>query len=235
MCTSLTHYEKMKKNIIIPIIAILGLFSCKQANRATSDLVDTKKLESIQSVKIQKSKTVNYAKLIDTEYEYTDTTGKKLIIQNGLPKGGMEYTDPKGKKYSYRIFWTQIINETDSPFELSINIPSSTFELQSSPSDYFKIFLPLEEMHIGKMSLSDYGLTDLEVVLDSIFLKQNSLQKTINANETSFFYVVLLFSEKYEGVVRAGLNLRDDNLFYKVNDVEISSGQVNLKSLKPQK
>ena len=224
----------MKKNFIIPIIAILGFFSCKQENKSTSDLADSEKLESTQSVKHQKSETADYAKFIDTEYEYTDSMGKKLIIQNGLPKGGMEYTDPSGKKYSYRIFWTQIINETDNPFELSIKIPASSFVLQSSPSNYFKIFLPTEKMNLDKMSLSDYGLVDLEVVLDSILLKQASLQKTITTKETSLFYIVTLFNEEYEGVVRAGLSLRDDKLLYKVNDVEISSGKINIKNLKLQ-
>ncbi|GAA4268911.1 hypothetical protein [Hyunsoonleella aestuarii] len=223
----------MKKSIIISTIAIVGLLSCKRANKSTPDLVDTTKLESTHSVKNQKLETVNYTKFIDTEYEYAET-GKKLIIRNGLPKGGMKYTDPNGENYNYRIFWTQIINETDNSFELSIEIPSSSFELQSSPTDYFKIFLPKEEMNIDKMSLSDYGLSDLEAVLDSIFLKQVSLQKTINTKETSFFYIVALFSEGYEGVVRAGLNLRDGKLFYRVNDVEISSGKINTKNLKLQ-
>jgi hypothetical protein len=222
----------MRKNIIILIIAIIGFFSCKQANKTASDLVDDKTLDSIQNVKNQKSKTDYYAKYIDTEYAYTDATANNLIIRNGLPKGGMEYTDPNGKNYSYRIFWTQIINETENPFELSIEIPEPIFKIQSS--DYFKIFIPTEKMSVDKMSLSDYGLTDLEVVLDSIFLKQTFLQKTVNPNDTSLFYTIILFNEEYEGVVRAGYNLKNDKLFYKVNDMEISSGQVNLKNLKPQ-
>ncbi|MCR9253631.1 MAG: hypothetical protein NXI20_24660 [bacterium] len=193
----------MKTNIIIPIIAILGFLSCKQATKSTPDLVDT-------------------------EYEYTDNSGKKLIIKNGLPKGGMTYTDPNGMTYSYRILWTQIINETDYPFELSIKIPASSFELQSSPADSIKIYLPIDEMNIDKISLSDYGLTDLDNVLDDIFLKQASLQKTVNTKETSFFYVVILFNEEYEGVVRAGFSIRDDELFYRVNDVEISCGENQL-------
>lgn len=190
----------MKTNIIIPIIAILGLLACKQATKSTPDLVDA-------------------------EYEYTDNSGKKLIIRNGLPKGGMTYTAPNGMTYSYRIFWTQIINETDNPFELSIKIPASSFELQSSPADSIKIYLPIDEMNIDKISLSDYGLTDLENVLDDIFLKQASLKKTVNKKGSSFFYVVILFNEEFEGVVRAGLSIRDDELFYRVNDVEISCGE----------
>lgn len=58
---------------------------------------------------------------IHTKYEYTDSIGKRLIIQNGFPRGG-PYTDPNGKEYFKVIFWTRLINETDDPLELKIDL-----------------------------------------------------------------------------------------------------------------
>ena len=49
----------------------------------------------------------------EAKYEYTDSMGKRLVIQNGLPRGE-PYTDPNGKEYFKVIFWTRIINETDN-------------------------------------------------------------------------------------------------------------------------
>jgi len=57
---------------------------------------------------------------IHTKYEYTDSMGKRLIIQNGFPKGGT-HTDPNGEVYDYRVLWTRIINETGNPLELKID------------------------------------------------------------------------------------------------------------------
>src|SRR3954468_3428684 len=63
------------------------------------------------------TKDVPTSRGIDTKYEYTDSDGKNLIIQNSFPKGE-GYTDPNGKEYFKTIFWTRIINETDNPLEL---------------------------------------------------------------------------------------------------------------------
>ena len=60
---------------------------------------------------------------IYTKYEYTDSIGKRLILQNSLPKGGLKYTDPNGKVYVYAVFWTRIINGTDNPLELMMGFP----------------------------------------------------------------------------------------------------------------
>jgi hypothetical protein len=55
-----------------------------------------------------------------TKYEYTDSIGKSLIIQNSFPRGIL-YTAPNGKEYAKATFWTRIINETDNPLELTID------------------------------------------------------------------------------------------------------------------
>ena len=67
----------MKKSIIIFIIATTGLFSCKQGSKSSPENVD---IETVNSVR---------------KYEYADSMGKRLIIQNSLSRG-IKYTDPNG-------------------------------------------------------------------------------------------------------------------------------------------
>ena len=56
-------------------------------------------------------------------YEYTDSMGKRLLIQNSFPNGGTKYTDPNGKVWVFASFWSRITNETDNPLELKIDFP----------------------------------------------------------------------------------------------------------------
>jgi hypothetical protein len=94
-----------------------------------------------------------------TKYEYTDSIGASLIIQNSFPKSGINYTDPNGKKYIYAVFWTEIINETVNPLEVTIDFPLDSFEIPSSSGNYMKLLLPSDTMTIDKEPLYDYGLT----------------------------------------------------------------------------
>jgi hypothetical protein len=181
---------------------------------------------------------------IHTKYEYTDSNGKRLIIQNSLPKGET-YTDPKGKEYFKVIFWTRIINETNNPLDLKINFPVDSYEVPSLPGKYFKILVPPDTMTLDKESLFNYGLTDLESFLDKSIYKPSSLNRTINPKESSGFYVVILFNNGIAGPFRTGLSLKEQNLFYRIkigsksnaksNDKEIHCGSINLKNLMLQK
>ncbi len=213
-------------------MATTGLFSCGQGSKSRPDTVDTDTLGSTENVESQKPLTHHNDKYIDTKYEYIDSMGKSLIIENSLPKGGLKYTDPNVKDYVYAIFWTRITNQTANPFELTIDFPADSFELLSSAGNYFKIFLPSDTMTLEKEPLFDYGLTGLESFLNNGLHKSSSLQRTINPKDSSVFYVVTLFNKGVEGVMRAGLSLKEQNLFYRINDIEIYCGQTNFKKLK---
>jgi hypothetical protein len=177
-----------------------------------------------------------------TKYEYTDSIGKSLTIQNSFPKGD-SYTDPNGKRYFKVIFWTRIINQTDNPLELKIDFPVDPYELPSSPGRYFKILLPSDTMTIDKEPLYNYGLTGLKSFLDNSIHKPSSLKRTINPKESSGFYVVILFDNGIGGPVRTGLSIKGQNLFYSVSgydstparsliyEKEINCGSINLKNL----
>ena len=180
---------------------------------------------------------------IHTKYEYTDSIGKRLIIQNSLPKGGQKYTDPDGEVYNYAVFFTRIINETDNPLVLRIDFPVDSYEVPSLPGKYLKILVPPDTMTLDKAPLYAYGLADLESFLDKSIRKPPSLNRTINPKESSGFYIVILsLIEGAHGTMRTGLSLKGQNLFYRIkidgsksntksSDKEINCGSINLKNL----
>lgn len=174
-------------------------------------------------------KDVSTSGQIDTKYEYTDFTGKHLIIQNSFPKGG-PYTAPNGKEYFKVIFWTRLINETDKPLELKIGFSVDSYEVPGLPGKYYKISVSPDTMTIDKESLHDYGMTGLKFFLDNNIHKPSSLKRTINPKESSGFYVLVLFDMGVGGPFRAGLKLKGQNLFYRINNKEIQCGKINLKN-----
>lgn len=176
---------------------------------------------------------------IHTKYEYTDSNGKSLIIQNSFPRSKINYTDPNGKKYVYAVFWTRIINETDNPLELTIDFPLDSFEFPSSSGNYMKL------LHSDTV-VDKYDGT-LKSFLDNNRYQSSSFKRTINPKGSSTFYVVTLSNRGAGGILRAGLSLREQNLFYRIslydstsahsliNEKEIHCGSINLKNLMLQK
>jgi len=140
-----------------------------------------------------------------------------VIIQNSLgPKGG-PYTDSTGKRFGYGIFWTRVINESATPLELTINFPADSFAIPPSPGSYLKLFLPPDDtMTLDKESLYDYGAKGLKSFLDTGLNKPTTLQRTINPKEEYLFYIGAI-SYQSGGMVRAGLVLKDQDLFYRIS------------------
>ncbi len=181
----------------------------------------------------------------EAKYEYTDSNGKSLIIQNSFPKGE-PYTDPNGKEYFKAMFWTRIFNETDNPLELTIDFPVDSYEVPGSPGKYRKVLVPPDTMTIDKEPLYNYGLTGLKSFLDNNIHKPSSLKRTINPKESSGFYVVILSlmtEGAPAGILRTGLSLKGQDLFYRVSvysstapssvisNKKIHCGSINLKNL----
>ena len=180
-------------------------------------------------------------KYIDTEVKYSDATGKGVIMQNSLPKGGGDidgrrgYTDIfTGKKYGYAIFWTRIINQTDTPLELTISFPATL----PSPYTYLKLILPSDSMTPDKESLYNFGIKGLRAFLDTNFNKPTMLKRTINPKEDFLFYVASLTSQFGYYTGRTGLVLKGQDLFYGViispdfDSPLFPCGQIVLKKLK---
>lgn len=175
----------MKKNKLLLIIIVTALFSCEKAKK-TTETVDNNPPNSIRNIQIEKSKTGLSDKDIYTKYDYKDSNGNSLIIQNGFPKGGTKYLDSKGNSYNYAVFWTRIINETDYPFELEMNMPTDAFEIPSLAGKYNQVLLPPDTMTLEKFSSFNYGLADVESFLDKNIHKSSSLKRTILRKRMAF-------------------------------------------------
>lgn len=163
-------------------------------------------------------------------HEYTDAIGKRLIVQNSFPRSGGRYTDPTGKDHVYAVFWTRIINETDTPFELSIGFPVESSELPSIPGVFFRLFFPADTMTVDKESLYNYGLS-MTSALDHALSKPAALKRTINPKESGAFYVVTLSNKGVDGPIRTEFTFKGEKVFYSINKNEFHCGKINLKNL----
>lgn len=221
-------------------MATAELLSCRQPRKSTPNTVEIKTSDSVKNVQ---NKQAFHDKDIYTKYVYTDSNDKCLIIENGFPRGGMKYTERNGDIYTYVVFWTQIINETDNALELRMDFPVNSYEFPSSPGEYYKVLIPADTMTFEKFSLPIYGLNNLESFLNNNINKPASLKRTINPKESNGFYIVMLAStEGAHGTMRTGLSLKGQNLFYRINvngtysntkssDKELQCGSINLKNL----
>jgi hypothetical protein len=220
----------MKKNTLLFILAILCLFSCNQNSKSISEKKEKNADENVYS-----------------KNEYTNSDGGNINIENSLPKGGMKYTDANGKIYNYVVFWTRIINQTKNSVEVNINFPMDSFEVPSLPGKYYEILIPSDTMTIKKSPLYLYGLTNFESFLNNNIHKESNLKRTIESEESTGFYIVMLcLSEGAHGTMRTELNLKEGNLFYRVkvdgtntnnksSDKQIRCGSIKLKKIILQK
>lgn len=218
---------KMTNRLLISILAAAALFSCKQGSKSPPETVEKETFYSAR------------------KYEYADANGKLLIIQNSLPRGG-PYIDPNGKKYFRVMYWTQLTNETDNPLELKIDFPEDAYEVPGSPGDHYKILVPPDTVTTDKAQLYDYGMTGLKSFLDNNIHKPPPLQRTIHPKESSGFYVIFLSLTTHitpGTTMRTGLNLKGQNLFYKISryaskpglplisETEVPCGSISLRNL----
>ena len=220
----------MKKSILI-IIATTGFFSCNPAGKLKPETVVVETASSVKNVQNDRD--------IYSKYEYTDSNGKSITVQNGYPRGGIKYTDPNGNVCSYAVFWSRIINETDNPFKLKIDLPINSYEISNFPGKYFKVLIPDDTITLDKIPLINQ--TKLKTFLDNNIHKPSSFKRTINPKESSGFYFVMLISTlEATGMARTGLSLKGQDLFYKISryskttlidEKEIHCGIINLKNL----
>ncbi|UII27197.1 hypothetical protein LVD15_01870 [Fulvivirga maritima] len=225
----------MKTRLIIVLLTIAGLFSCKQKSDSE------KKKATIQPEPVYSTKNNNEKPPIDSVLErftYTDTTysfsqEERIIIQNSLPKGGMiapggaQYFDTSGKKYVFAVFWTRIINESSTPIELNIHIPADSFAIFNPPNSYLKLFLPPDKLTYDKLSSFNYGLTNIKSFLDINLNKATNLRKTIAPNNEYIFYVATL-SYEATGTPRAALFMQKEALYYRMSLSPNGAGTIPL-------
>ncbi|MEY3500055.1 MAG: hypothetical protein RL308_1724 [Bacteroidota bacterium] len=151
---------------------------------------------------------------VDSEVNYTDSKRNTITVTNSLPKGG-GVVDKNGEKYGYRVFWTRIRNKSATPTEIKLKFPDVTFF--KPPESYIKIVLPKESMNIKKEQLFDYGLTNLQSLLNDKSNQLSILKKKIGPKEDYFFYVTVFIHLDGSGSARAKFELKDKELFYKIS------------------
>jgi hypothetical protein len=151
---------------------------------------------------------------IDSEVKFTDSKGNLVKYIHSLPKGGGQVF-LKGKKYGYVVFWTRVFNQSATPIELQVKFPEVTYF--KSPDSYIHILLPRETMNQEKVQLFDYGLTNLQSIIDDETNQISVLKKKINPKEDYFFYVTVFIHIDLSGPARAKFEVKDKNLFYKIS------------------
>lgn len=165
----------------------------------------------ILNVNGQISPTQNW---VDSQVKYTDSKGNSVLITHSFPKGG-GVVYQKGKKYGYVVFWTRMSNQSTLPIEINLKFPEFTFF--KSPNSYIKIVLPKESMNIEKEQLFDYGLTNLESLLNDKPKQLGVLQKKINPKEDYIFYTAVFIHISGWGPARAKYEVKDQDLLYKIS------------------
>jgi hypothetical protein len=100
-----------------------------------------------------------------------------------------------------------------------MDFPGNSYEDPYLPGKYYKILVPADTMTLDEFPLFNYGLPDIKPLLNKSIHKPSSLKRTINPKESSAFYVVILSltTEGASGILRTGLSLKGQNLFYRIS------------------
>ena len=161
-----------------------------------------------------------HAKAQNTEPNwYSESNNNGIILQNSFPKGGLyEGFKKRCFNYSCLVFFNRVVNQTEKPFELTVDFPADEIGIPDSPNTFVKLFLSSDKMTLEKQNLFNYGLTDFDSLNDSTII-----QKTLEPNEEHLFYVVAVFYQtrndvqnENRGGNRTELVLEGENLFYKM-------------------
>lgn len=217
----------MKSSLLLLIILTSAFVSCGQTRKPNADTVI---VETVNSVR---------------RYTYADAMGKRVIFTNSLPRG-TAYTAADGKNYFRWIFWSGITNETEKPLEIDMNFPAAFYEVPGATGSRYKILVPPDTMTVDKEQLFNYGMTGLSAFVDTAIHKSSTLKRTIQPNQSTGFYIVLLSlsTDVATGfTMRTGLRVKGQNLVYTItryadkkdhpllSQEDISCGSINFEDL----
>jgi len=212
----------MKISLTILILASIGFSSCGQIPKSSPDKVPNY-VEFLDNITIDtnkiKTEDFSFDSYIHTEADYTDSTGKGIIIQNSYPRGGgLIYMTNDIQQYGHAVFWTRIINKTDKALELNVNFPADSFLIYPSLHTHFKLLVPQDIMTLDKVSVFSFGFDGVRTFVANNFYQPSRLQRTIQPNEETMFYVVLLshVPTSERGISRTGFFLSGQDLVYKL-------------------
>lgn len=219
----------MIKRVSLCALLLLAFCTCNRQNK-TEPRKDAKP-KSKDSTEVDSAAWSKRLKVKDYRGPWVDNevVSQGVIIQNSLPKGSPQ-TDSRGKTYGVGVFWSRVVNDTDSPIELTINLPIDSFEILSTTDAYLKVFLLPDTMTIEKVPLYNYGVTSLTSLLDFGLHTPTTLQRTIQPKEECRFYIAAVRYQVPQpprskrkalrqggGVLRTGFVLKGRELFYRIN------------------
>jgi len=229
----------MRNKLILLTLITTGFYFCCETSKSSIATVKTES-EKLDTTKAKKYKMLG----LDSEFRYTNSTGDQVIIQNSLPKAGAEmdgvrgYYDFSGTHYGCGFFVTRVINETTAPLDLLINFSGELSSILQPPAAYYKLFIPPDTMTMEKLSLFNFGITELKSFLDTTFNKPTSFYRTVNPHEESLFLVGFLshyvpqLNDPIFGVptqggpIRAGVTSKEQELFYIVSIGSLGSDSI---------
>jgi hypothetical protein len=219
----------MIKRVLVCALLLFVFCTCNGQNKTEPGKeIKPKNKDTIEVDSIAWSKRL---KIKTYKPGWVDSEGvsQGLIIQNSLPKGSPQ-TDSMGKTYGVAVFWSRIINDTDSPLETTINFPVDSLEILSSTDAYLKVFLLPDTMTLEKVPLFNYGVTGLRSLLDFGLHTPTTLQRTIQPKEEWLFYIAAVRYQVpqapgsrrtalHQGgsALRTGFVLKEQKLFYRIN------------------
>ncbi len=164
-----------------------------------------------------------------TEFKYGNEINNGITIQNSYPRGGQRFTTINGKEYIYVTFWTCVTNKASSDLELEIDFSANPFVIPSEPNINFKLFIPSDKMTLNKSKLPNYGLDIISFLSENIN-ELSKLNTVIKPNSSYFFYSVIISDKGVNGPIRAGFELNNDELIYRLNNFEISCGKIVIRN-----
>ena len=153
---------------------------------------------------------------VDTDDSYTDAAGNTMSVTNSLPRGGGTYQDRFGNTYSYVIFWYRVRNTSKVPMELKLSFPAGLSTLQPLPTSSVRMFLHPQAMTVEKVTLYDYGLTDLKKFWDEAWHEPSHMDRIIAPGQETLFYIPVLMQD-FQGPARATLLVEDQDLSYRIS------------------
>jgi hypothetical protein len=149
-----------------------------------------------------------------TKRRYSDSSGRTIHIYSSFPRGGAY--SRTGINDGYRVFWNSIVNESAFPLKLTLELPMDSFPIAPSSNACIKAMFPPNTMAPDKFELTDFGVNNIQSLLDNGFRKPSKLEIIINPKEEYYYNTLFLFHET-QGVARSSLVLRGKDLFYEIS------------------
>lgn len=204
----------MRMKSILAVILVSLTYSCGQSVKSKN----LNKTNGISTSVVKNGTSETHTNLINQEnyiHNFKQYKTPKILIENSYPKGGGR-TGPNGDRYGYGIFYSSIKNESDSTLKVSLKFPTMPTPMNNQANTQLNVFLSLDLWESKILDSLDYGIKDLSF-FDNPQQGNRELIKTIKPNEKSYFYVAIQFNNATEGPVRTGLEIKDQEILYKVS------------------